>query len=369
MVNIVLFAPDSSDQAVHRRVYGLQSVGGDVTAYSFRRQRYNRDKQLACKNIPLGVIRDGNYLYRAVLILTAILKIFSNAAAIRKAEIFYARNLDMLFLLILAKSFFGAQGKVIYEVLDIRRIQTGTGIASSAVRLLEKFLLNRVDSLVVSSRKFLSEWYQPLLKNGSKAYVLENKLHRAPAVNLEESALNLPPIVIGWFGTLRCIESLTALIELAKARPDRIKIKLAGVPSRIGEDAFLALIAGIENIEFCGPYDASKDLPLLYQGIHFNWVSDFSDKEVNSKWLLPNRIYEGGFFQVPAIAVGDSYCSDYVIENVLGVRLPDCMPETLLSFFDGLESDKYSLLRTGVTGNRREQFVDNNELLTEIINA
>jgi len=364
---VIYFAPDSSDQAVFRRVEGLQSLNVSVLLCAFHRERYNREKPLSCESINLGLLNDRSYLRRVALIFRSIAVVVLNQESIKDAEFFYARNLDMLLLTLTIKFLLWKRVKVVYEVLDIRAIQTKKSFFGIVVRLVERFLLKGVNYLVVSSPKFIDAWYRPLLGKNTQPFVIENKLQGFPKPIDDIEFIDHTPIVIGWFGTIRCLDSLKVLVALARERPDRILIKIAGVPSRIGRSRFLAMINGLSNIHYIGPYDASKDLPSLYTGVHFNWVSDFSDKSDNSQWLLPNRIYEGGYFQVPALSVGNSYCSEIVVERSLGVNLAELSSGALVEFFDNMNAKRYSELKKIMKANKSANFVDCNDILKKIL--
>ena len=54
------------------------------------------------------------------------------------------------------------------------------------------------------------------------------------------------------------------------------------------------------GVSFGGAYQ-QDELAAMYAGVHFMWSVDHADKELNSKWLLPNRLYEGNYFDTPNI--------------------------------------------------------------------
>src|SRR6185437_12819773 len=76
------------------------------------------------------------------------------------------------------------------------------------------------------------------------------------------------------------------------------------------------------GVAFGGPY-RPKDLPSLYGELHFNWSVDYFQDEGNSRWLLPNRLYEGGRFGVPPIARADSETGRWLKARGLGVVQDD----------------------------------------------
>src|SRR3546814_1169595 len=86
------------------------------------------------------------------------------------------------------------------------------------------------------------------------------------------------------------------LCRIAEALPDSVEIYLRGVPTETGLAAFQQAIAGHPNMIYGGEYRNPDDLPEIYGRVHLTWAFDFLDEGSNSDWLLPNRLYEGGYF-------------------------------------------------------------------------
>jgi hypothetical protein len=152
-----------------------------------------------------------------------------------------------------------------------------------------------------------------------------------------------PPWRIGWFGMIRCRRSLDMLTGLARRRPDLVQVIIRGRPSYTEFVDFDGQIAQSPNVAFRGPYQAS-DLPQLYDAVHFNWAIDYFEDWGNSRWLLPNRLYEGGRFGVPPIARRGCETGRWLEGRGIGVQFDD--PERELEgFLDGLDADGYAELR------------------------
>ena len=186
-------------------------------------------------------------------------------------------------------------------------------------------MLNRSQLLVVSSPAFVDSYFGPIQHYRGKSFLLENKWPyeclRAQSRQLPYS-LSAEPTCwsIGWFGNIRCQQSLEILTELADALPDRVRIRIRGCVSLLGEKLLRDTIQGRNNMVYEGQYVAPQDLSTIYQNIHFNWCVDLSGHD-NSRWLLPNRLYEGGYFGVPAVAIAAHQTGQVVRQRQLGIAV------------------------------------------------
>src|SRR3546814_11201269 len=67
-----------------------------------------------------------------------------------------------------------------------------------------------------------------------------------------------------------------------------------------------------------GEYRNPDDLPEIYGRVHLTWAFDFLDEGSNSDWLLPNRLYEGGYFGSVALVSSHTETGKKVRELGLG---------------------------------------------------
>ena len=173
-----------------------------------------------------------------------------------------------------------------------------------------------------------------------------------------------PPWVLGWFGTLRCPVSLGLLTRLAAALPDRLILYLRGVPVDLGGDRFNAAISGHANIIYDGKYRNPEDLDEIYARVDFNWCVDLVDPDANSKWLLPNRIYEGGYFNCPAIALRDTATGQKIESLGLGGTLDTPYFENLVAFFETMTIERHQAMLSRVAALPRTEFCDDAQFLS-----
>ena len=82
-------------------------------------------------------------------------------------------------------------------------------------------------------------------------------------------------------------------------------------------------------MRFGGPY-AQTDLASVYGTCDFTWAIDYSQRGQNSDWLLPNRRYEGTYYNSPAIAVAGTETASWLKSRKAGILLGD--PKAELDF-------------------------------------
>ena len=98
---------------------------------------------------------------------------------------------------------------------------------------------------------------------------------------------------------------------------------MRGVPTTTDLPNFQQDIAGLANVQFGGRYAWPDDLASLYGGVDLVWAGDFHDAGANSRWLLPNRLYEGGYYAAPPVAPADSETARWMKEHLWGTIIPD----------------------------------------------
>jgi succinoglycan biosynthesis protein ExoL len=328
----------------------------------FRRVRPKASSPPTWDNVDLGATVDRNYLKRLPRLLAAAVKLLRYRPALKRCQIFYARNIDMLVLAFLAKRLAGSRAALAYEVLDVQRIFVGDGIINKSMRWAERWLLARCDVLVVSSPDFMSQYFQPRQRFSGAWYLLENKIFAlsdgqfAPGPKKHEG----PPWVIGWFGTLRCVRSLEILAHIADALGDRVSIHIRGLPSHedLTVQAIEAACGQRANMLYGGPYASPRDLPAIYAKVHFAWCVDYLDAGLNSDWLLPNRLYEGGLMGALAIARNGTATAHMVERRDLGWSFAEPLESTVADFVAHLDAAEYEDKHRALESMSRAQFVD-----------
>lgn len=267
-----------------------------------------------------------------------------------------ARNLEMLAVATAVGRKMGVP--VAYEVLDIHRLMLGA--LGGLLRSIERGLMRDIALLLVSSPAFLKSYFERFQFHACRprTALIENKV-----LNLEPEA-SLPPAVprtapqpgrpwrIGWLGMLRCRKSLAILSRLAARRPDLVRIEIFGRPTKEVSDDLKWNLP--DEVYFGGAYQPG-DLADIYGRMHFNWAIDYFEEGLNSRWLLPNRLYEGGCHDVVALALNSTETAQWLRRLGLGVVLDDPEKE-LENFLEKLTPLDYLKLRQAAVSAPREAF-------------
>jgi succinoglycan biosynthesis protein ExoL len=328
MTHVAFFAQDAADAAVRRRVQGFRDDGLRVTGFTMRR----RDQvNVDWDNVDLGRTYDAAYLQRIRSISRGARLAAGRRDILAQADIIYARNLDMLATAFHARRIAGLDTPVIYEALDVHRLLTRKDVLGLAFRRLEGALLARTRALVVSSPGFLRNHFGLHHHGRYVPFVLENRLAAGADYGPRPSRRHLRtgPLQLGWIGMLRCRRTLDLLLKVAREAGPSVHIHLHGVPALTEIPDFHARIKSVANLTFHGRYRSPEDLARVYAGLDVVWAGDFMEAGFNSAWLLPNRIYEGGYFGVPAIAPAGTQTASWIEARGVGFTLPENLATTL----------------------------------------
>jgi succinoglycan biosynthesis protein ExoL len=227
---------------------------------------------------------------------------------------------------------------------------------------------------VTTSPGFVREYFHPVQNHRGDIYLLENKVypsaHLAEAEGKQEPAENGLPWVVGCFGAFRCRRSLELMREIATKLEGRVRFVLRGYPAGTIADEFHGLIDGCEGIEFLGPYAYPEDLAKIYGAIDFNWAFDESDPNGNSAWLLPNRIYEGGCFGIPALASATTETGRWIASREAGWTFSEPLAASLTDFFETISPEEWRAVRGKCAARPRTDFTgegDYTKLTAEIL--
>jgi succinoglycan biosynthesis protein ExoL len=344
MTRIAFFGHDAADAAVRRRVQGFRDDGLDITGFMMRRRD---DVAVDWENVDLGRTFDGNYAQRVKSILSGAKRAAAELEKLAKAHVIYARNLDMLATAFLAKRHTGLKTPVIYESLDVHRLLTRKDVIGLAFRRIEGALLSRTRRLVVSSPAFIDSHFAVHHKGKYEAVLVENRLAAGadygPRPSLEAPAQD-GPLRIGWIGVLRCHRSLGLLLEVARALGPKVRIVMHGMPALKEIPDFHERIKDIPNVEFHGRYKAPEDLSRIYAGLDVVWAGDFMEAGYNSVWLLPNRLYEGGYYAVPPIAPAGTQTAKWALERGSGFAVKEDLAVNLRNLIEHLAEDRAEIL-------------------------
>jgi len=347
---LVFFAQDVSDTSTVKRAEAFVSEGFDLVLFSFLRGRYHRDFAPPWPVVPLGRTADGRYLRRMFALMRGALTVARQRRHLRAADAFYARNIDQLLLALFARALFRNPAPVVYEVLDIQPAFVRRGALYALLRAVERYGLHRIASLVVSSPAFAEHYFRTRQGYTGPWRLLENKL--PPSVlSLPRNSTSARPKngriwTVGYFGLIRGDATFEMMERVAARLRGRVEFHIRGVFTTVNRERFDALLLRNPNIVYRGEYVSPRDLPYIYGSVDFAWAIDLENQSHNSRWLLPCRFYEAGFFGVPCLGVRGFECGNQIERLEAGWVFPEPLEESLVRFFQTLTTTEYEATRT-----------------------
>ena len=169
--------------------------------------------------VDFGQTHNGQFLQRTLSVIRTIWKLRQHAALFQDADVILARTLEMLAIGVRGRSLVRPKPKLVYECLDIHRLLLGAGVVGKALRWLEGWLARRASALITSSPAFVSSYFEPVSRVKLPVRLVENKVYAPVKITRDLTPrLARPPWRIGWFGAIRCRQSLDILCELAKSQ-------------------------------------------------------------------------------------------------------------------------------------------------------
>jgi succinoglycan biosynthesis protein ExoL len=373
---IAYFVHDLSDPAVHRRVRMLVHGGATVTPIGFRRSVDAPTAVEGARAVDLGRTRDAMLARRALSVFQTLVKLDGIADHVRGCDVVLARNLEMLVLAVRARKLYAPKATVVYECLDIHRLQLSNGLSGKMLRFLESSLWGEIDLLLTSSPAFVDNYFS---QQGFTAPIrlVENKVLTLGAEDTRMASVSTPPGPpwrIGWFGMLRCRKSLEILSSIAQAAEGAVEVVIRGRPSDAVFPDLEIATANLAHVRYCGPYNNPDDLPGIYGDVHFIWAIDYHDDGQNSAWLLPCRMYEGSFYGAVPIAFAGVETGRWLAKRGVGVLFGEpfesqLFESRLIEFFRGLDRDKFRALAHGVEALPRKDLVIDRSDCRELVEA
>lgn len=364
---IAFFGHDALESTVKKRVARFRSLRADVIGFMFRRIRSGPPNSIEWENVALGETTDKNYLRRLLKLAQGLAITIANRDQFRRCDAIFVRNVDMLLIAYFARIVLRSRAPLVYEALDIQHLFVGERPVNKVMRWVERRLLGVIDLLVVSSTDHIRFYFDEVQHYRGPWFLLENKISPEPLLErrIEKgvSKQEAPPWVVGWFGVVRGRRSLDILIGLAEALPDLVQIYIRGYASdpAIPQESLERICATHKNMIYGGPYSNPIDLPAIYGKTHVVWASDFLDAGANSTWCLTNRLYEGGVFGAPAVALDDSATGRWIRENGLGFTLKEPLEENIVAFFRELDAETYRSKQRQLKAVAASVFIDFND--------
>ena len=348
-MKIAYFVHDLHDPTVARRLKMFRAADASVALFGFSRARRRTETVEGLAPTDLGVTHDARLLSRIGAVIVACLRAPAWRRRLGDADVIVARQLETLLVAFVARMFAGASPPIAFECVDIHRTMLRDDAIGGALRAIEGWLLRRSALLVVSSPGFVEHYFAVRHRRLPPVHLLENKLLFCEAAEIDASRCAAgrvagpasAPWTIGWYGVIRCARSLTALADLARRYPGAVEVIIAGRVAENLRARFEAVVSGTPGLTFLGPYDRARDLGRLYDGAHFTWAIDFYEQGGNSDWLLPNRLYEGGYCRSVPIALAGSETGAWLSRRGVGLLIDDPIETSLPARLGAVDQPGY----------------------------
>lgn len=357
MLATLILAHDVSDAAIAKRMRMLRLGGAAVTIAGFRRTAAPVGTIDAVPVVDFGTTKNGGFAQRVLMVLWTLLRLRAHRTLFDAADVIIARNLEMLAIAVVGARKSPRKPTIIYECLDIHRLMLGEGAISRIMRGLERLLLRHARAIFTSSPAFITGYFKGRNPTTLPIRLIENKIlsdQPSPAIAARPVA---PPWIIGWFGILRCRKSLMILAEAVRQSNGALQVIMRGRPALDVIPDFHAIINATSGLHFGGAYQNPDDLAALYNGVHFSWAIDFYEEGLNSTWLLPNRLYEGGVYGTVPMALCNVETGRALQKLGIGVVLDNNLPESLCAFLSTLTAESYQSLATAAAAVPIERWV------------
>lgn len=361
-LNVLYLAHDLADAAIRRRVLTLKAGGATVTVAGFERGANVLADEPDVTTISLGRTADGRFGQRIGAVVAARMALKRMLTGIAEPDVIIARNLETLALAGRAASLFSGRIPIVYECLDIHRLLLDEGTKGRMMRAAQQAFGRRASLLITSSPAFVENFFTPRSGLDLPILLLENKvLALGPEVGSPPVLPRPPepgkPWRIGWFGAIRCAKSLDMLVDFAARMDGKVEIVLRGRPAYGEFDDFDAEVAAAPHVEFHGAYRNPEDLAAIYSDVQFTWAIDFFEEGLNSSWLLPNRLYEGGLYGAVPIALAGTETGRFIGKRGIGLVRNQVTPQTLQALFDDMSEARYADLFSRLAAVERSQWV------------
>ena len=344
-MKIAYVVHDVNDAAVTRRLQMLRAAGGNPTLVGFRRRDASTEEVDGVPVIDLGRTRDAAFAQRALAVARNLALPRRMLAAAGGSDVIIGRNLESLALAARMRRAV-PKATLIYECLDIHRLLLGKSAPARLIQSFEAALLRQVDLVLTSSPAFAREYFSTRPTLTAPIMLLENKLLLIDRPSPDRVASPPgPPWTIGWFGMLRCARTFDILAGLVERSAGRLRVEIAGRPSPAVFGDFEAMVAKVPGFSYRGAY-RPDDLPALYGRCHFAWAIDYFEEGLNSKWLLPNRLYEAASYGVVPIALNEVETGRWLAQRDAGLTIDRV--EELDARLGTLDQPGYDDLRSAV---------------------
>lgn len=314
-------------------------------------------------NIDLGHVDNHGFGNRFLKMFRGIKRVLAAPKTLKDADVIIARNFDLLFIAWVVRKLAGRKSTpLVYECLDIHGLFTRYGMVGRVMRRFERFLLARIQLLIVSSPGFIESYFLPIQKYSGPVSIIENKMWFEPPAQKRikskrsKTRADAKTLTLGWVGSIRCATSLDILLEAAGEMGPDLQIDIHGNIHRHVLGDFDKNIEGAENVAYHGAYTYPGDLDEIYASCDLVWAQDLWQRGANSDWLLPNRIYEASWFGCPSVAVAGTQTGKRVQTSGLGLTINAATAQELVKTLRPLKRGQINAMSKALLAMPDENF-------------
>lgn len=319
--------------------------------YSVSVLHFNRDnivdfsKQLESKifQYNLGTISSGKYIKR-LLVFLKNLPTIKNHIDNHKIKYIIFDKFDAFIIFYLIRFLYLQLPKdiiKIIEVSDLREVQFSQNIISKMFRFFERKLMNKyIEKLIVTSPKYFEEYYKNFYKGD--VFVLENKPLKVnlPTIKNIDIKNDIELLKVGIIGGLYRGKPTKTLLKLGE-KNKWINIKVYGLGR--DEKIIKEYARHCDNISFFGAYNFFSDAMQIYSSIDVAYiVYDTTRIDKNTKYALPNKLYECMYFRIPMVVSKGTYLAERVENEKIGIAVDFINENEILSAFRKIKKE-YSI--------------------------
>lgn len=338
-MNVLFVIPTLSSSYHQFRVFELRKQGVDCFVTGFDRDSYP-GKPWDIPVESLGYVEHMNYRKRIGTLLKAIPSIRKQS---RGMDAIICFNLDLLFITWLALLGIRKKPELIYDIGDIRTSLVKKGVTAKVLRAIERFLLKRISLLMVTSEAYITEYFEGLQgMKGVEILMLENKLNKddtpPPISRMPDLWSDKRPLIIGYFGVLRCRKSLKLLNRIALEGEGKVKVIVRGV--YLDTEDLDGMIRENPYMSFEGPYVFPDDLAKIHSEVDLSWLVHAHTRQ-NTMWARIFRFYHACFYGVPMIAQNGSKDGDEVLRYDIGFCIDIEKPDEAIQALLNLNQEEY----------------------------
>lgn len=231
--------------------------------------------------------------------------------------IFHVDSLDLYFISLLFKLKYKGT-KIVFEVRDLHKVQV-SGISRYFLICIERVLMIYLDILIITSPKYYSYYYRKIYKG--HVYLIEN------IPDLDEHMILSPKndeiLTIGYVGVIRYpIQILNLVSVIKKLNTEGLKIKLkvwGGIPPFL-HDEIMTEFKSSNMIEYLGAFNYSQSIYNIFNSFDILY-SVYNTDFINVSLAIPNKYYEALFFRKPIIVASNTYISEIVKREGIGISV------------------------------------------------